>query len=201
MIHRAVSADHHAEFPGIQNQLRRIVLQVFFGAVIKDTTLFFSKLHTVYIDIMKSELIPAMGCTEPGCLAFVAAKVRETLGGIPEHCTFTISGNLIKNTKSVVVPGTNGMKEIKAAVAAGFVSCSSDDGLEVLERVWEEDIPVIQDYIDNHAINILPSEGNELLYVDASAYGAGDHARVILSGGHLRIVYYTLKRTGTCYIV
>jgi DNA-binding Xre family transcriptional regulator len=125
-------------------------------------------LHNAYINILKSELIPAMGCTEPGCLAFVAAKVKEVLGCVPDRCTLTVSGNLLKNTKSVIVPGTNGMKGIKAAVAAGFIACSSEDGLEALERVKPHDIPRLRIY--RNTPHVLPSEGDQLLYLDASAY-------------------------------
>lgn len=75
------------------------------------------KLYARYVQILKEELLPAMGCTEPIAVAFAAAKAREILGTLPERTVVEASGNLIKNVKSVTVPNTDGMKGIEAAVA------------------------------------------------------------------------------------
>ena len=75
-------------------------------------------LYTSYLSILKEELVPAMGCTEPICLAYAAAKAHEILGSMPKRVEIKASGNIIKNVKSVIVPNTKGMKGLKASVAA-----------------------------------------------------------------------------------
>ncbi len=77
--------------------------------------------YSEYVKILKEELIPATGCTEPIAIAYAAAKARDILGTLPERCRVEVSGNIIKNVKSVVVPNTNGLKGIQAALAAGII--------------------------------------------------------------------------------
>ena len=77
--------------------------------------------YTNYIQILKEELRPAMGCTEPIAIAYAAAKAAEVLGALPEKILAEVSGNIIKNVKSVVVPHTGGLRGIQAAAAAGAV--------------------------------------------------------------------------------
>ena len=78
------------------------------------------KVYDAYLSILKAELVPALGCTEPITIAYASAIARECLGAFPDVIQIKASGNIIKNVKSVVVPGTNGMKGIEAAVAAGL---------------------------------------------------------------------------------
>ena len=92
------------------------------------------KLYARYVQILKEELLPAMGCTEPIAVAFAAAKAREILGTLPERTVVEASGNLIKNVKSVTVPNTDGMKGIEAAVAAGMIAGRAEKRLEVTAR-------------------------------------------------------------------
>ena len=80
------------------------------------------KLYDSYVKILKNELVPALGCTEPIALAYCAAKAREVLGQMPTEVIIEASGNIIKNVKSVIVPNTGGMKGIPAAAAAGIVA-------------------------------------------------------------------------------
>ena len=75
-----------------------------------------------FVQILREELVPAMGCTEPIAIAYGAAKAREILGCLPESVLIEASGNIIKNVKSVVVPNTGGLKGIEAAAAAGIVA-------------------------------------------------------------------------------
>ena len=74
--------------------------------------------YKAYVDILKEELIAAMGCTEPIALAYAAAKAREVLGEIPKKVSVGASGSIIKNVKSVIVPNTNHLKGIEAATLA-----------------------------------------------------------------------------------
>ncbi len=76
---------------------------------------------------MKEELVPAMGCTEPIAIAYGGAKTREVLGGVPEKCKIEVSSNIIKNVKSIIVPNTNGLKGIEAALVAGIAYLNGDD--------------------------------------------------------------------------
>ena len=89
-------------------------------------------LYNAYVKILKEELLPAMGCTEPIAVAYAAALVRKTLGTIPQSAEVHVSANIIKNVKSVVVPHTGGMRGIDAAVAAGIIAGNADRELEVL---------------------------------------------------------------------
>ena len=81
--------------------------------------------YSQYLQILREELLPAMGCTEPIAMAYAAAKARQTLGAMPNKIDIVISGNIIKNVKSVVVPNTGGLKGIAAAVAAGRPGCAA----------------------------------------------------------------------------
>ena len=78
------------------------------------------KRYTTYVQILKEELVPAMGCTEPIAIAYAAAKAREVLGKLPSCVEIGVSDNIIKNVKSVVVPNTDGMKGIEAAAYTFF---------------------------------------------------------------------------------
>ena len=91
-----------------------------------------------YISILKEELIPAMGCTEPIAVAYCAAVARETLGAVPEKVEIFASGNIIKNVKSVVVPNTGGLRGIAAAAAAGILAGKPEKQLQVISEVAEE---------------------------------------------------------------
>ena len=93
------------------------------------------KIYDTFIKILKEELVPAFGCTEPIAIAYCAAKARDILGCIPKKVAIEASGNIIKNVKSVVVPNTNGLKGIPAAAAAGIVAGDSSKKLEVISEV------------------------------------------------------------------
>ena len=88
--------------------------------------------YTSYIEELKSELVPAAGCTEPIAIAFAAAKAHSVLGKLPEKVVIYVSGNIIKNVKSVVVPNTGGLRGIEAAAAAGTTPCPSN----TIKNVW-----------------------------------------------------------------
>ena len=83
-------------------------------------------LYNQYINILKEELRPAMGCTEPIAMAYAAAKARQVLGSIPDKIRLFVSGNIIKNVKSVVVPNTGGLHGMAAAISAGIVAGDAD---------------------------------------------------------------------------
>ena len=115
--------------------------------------------YSAYISILKEELIPAMGCTEPIALAYCAAKAREVLGTMPDKVVVGASGSIIKNVKSVIVPNTDRMKGIPAAAVAGIVAGDPAKELEVIAAVTKEQIdemrlflketPIVVEHVDN----------------------------------------------------
>lgn len=105
------------------------------------------KQYNQYIQILEEELIPAMGCTEPISLAYAAAKAKETLGSLPEHIIIEASGSIIKNVKSVIVPNTNHLKGMSAAVAAGIIAGVADKELEVISSVNDSQKDKINEYL------------------------------------------------------
>ena len=111
-----------------------------------------------FVEILKEELVPAMGCTEPISIAFAAAKARATLGETPLCATLTVSGNILKNAKSVTVPHTGGMRGMDSAFAAGLVAGEAEAGLEVLSKVSEERILEIQKLRESFPLKIESSE-------------------------------------------
>ena len=117
-------------------------------------------LYQQFVAILKEELRPAMGCTEPIALAYAGAKAREVLGKLPERIDVLVSGNIIKNVKSVVVPNTGGLRGIAAAVCAGVVAGDAGKQLEVIASVSREKQAQLKDYMREVTINITPrSEG------------------------------------------
>ena len=122
-----------------------------------------------YTELLKSELIMALGCTEPISIALAAAKAREVLGVIPFKIEVMCSGNIIKNVKGVTVPNTNGMKGVEAATAIGTVAGDSCLGLEVLSKVTDEDIKAAKDLLEKDIITVSLKEGVENLDIEIVA--------------------------------
>ena len=88
------------------------------------------KIYNEYVTILESELVPALGCTEPIALAYAAAKAKEVLGKMPDHITMRCSGNIIKNVKGVKVPNSGGMKGVEAAAVLGITGGDPSQALE-----------------------------------------------------------------------
>lgn len=108
--------------------------------------------YQTFLQILKEELVPAMGCTEPIAIAYGSAKARELLGVIPDKVVVQASANIIKNVKSVVVPNTNGLKGIEAAAAVGIIAGKPDKILEVLSEVTEEERKRTKEFLDQGCI-------------------------------------------------
>jgi len=144
--------------------------------------------YVEYIRILKEELIPATGCTEPIALAYAAAKAREILGTVPERCRVVVSGNIIKNAKSVVVPNTNGLKGIGAAAASGIVAGDPSKILDVLSNINETDKTKIAEYQEKHDISIIPYEGDAIFYIDVTLFYGDTYAKIVIENFHTNIV-------------
>lgn len=144
--------------------------------------------YAQYLKILNEELIPAMGCTEPIAMAYAAAKAREVLGALPDKIDIVISGNIIKNVKSVIVPNTGGLKGITAAIAAGAVAGNADRQLEVLADVKEDEIPKIAQFMESCAMAVMKSESDKLLDIDLHMYRGRDNVRLRITDFHTNIV-------------
>jgi len=141
-----------------------------------------------YLEILKDELIPAMGCTEPISLAYAAALARRILGEIPSRTVLKVSANIIKNVKSVVVPNTGGLRGINAAVAAGIVAGNADAELEVLAGITESQKAEIAKYLETSEISVLPSGGNCVFEIEIEVNSGSSSALVHFAGDHTNVV-------------
>ena len=144
--------------------------------------------YRAYIQIMREELRPAMGCTEPIAIAYAAAKARETLGATPERLLIEVSGNIIKNVKSVVVPHTGGLRGIPAAAAAGTVAGDAGAELEVLANVTAEQIAAMSVYLNNTPIEVRHADTGRIFDIRITAYAGEDRATVRIVDYHTNIV-------------
>ncbi len=144
--------------------------------------------YSQYLQILREELIPAMGCTEPIAMAYAAAKARAVLGKMPEKIDIVISGNIIKNVKSVIVPNTGGLKGITAAIAAGVTVGNADKQLEVLADVKQEDIHKIAEFMDSCQMTVMKSHSDKLLDIDLHMYAGSDSVRLRIIDLHTNIV-------------
>ena len=151
-------------------------------------------LYQQFVAILKEELRPAMGCTEPIALAYAGAKARQVLGKLPERIDVLVSGNIIKNVKSVVVPNTGGLRGIAAAVCAGVVAGDAGKQLEVIASVSKEKQAQLKDYMKEVTINIAPSESNLVFDIDLTLFAGEDTARVRIVNHHTNIVH--ISRNG-----
>ncbi|MBR4905364.1 MAG: serine dehydratase subunit alpha family protein [Clostridia bacterium] len=144
--------------------------------------------YRAYIQIMREELRPAMGCTEPIAIAYAAAKARETLGSMPKRLLIEVSGNIIKNVKSVVVPHTGGLRGIPAAAAAGTVAGDANAELEVLANVTAEQIKAMSEYLKHAPIEVRHADTGRIFDIRITAFAGADRATVRIVDYHTNIV-------------
>ena len=102
-----------------------------------------SAVYKTYVEILKRELVCAMGCTEPIAIAYCAAVARKALGTLPSEIDVAASGNIIKNVKSVIVPNTGGLRGIEAAAAIGALAGDAEAGLQVVSHVTPDEIAAL----------------------------------------------------------
>lgn len=145
------------------------------------------RLYDNYCGILKAELVPALGCTEPIAIAFAAAKARDVLGCMPEQIEMSCSGNMIKNVKGVTVPNSGGMKGIDVAATLGVVGGDADSQLEVLEHVTQEHIEKTRHLVEQGFCICNLAEDVENLYIVAAAKGQGHEAEVTIINRHTYI--------------
>ena len=144
--------------------------------------------YTSYIEVLKSELVPAAGCTEPIAIAFAAAKAHSVLGKLPEKVVIYVSGNIIKNVKSVVVPNTGGLRGIEAAAAAGIAAGDASKVLEVIADVDENGKQRILDFLKLHNIIVRPADNDLVFDIDLTVFAGSDSVRIRITDYHTNIV-------------
>lgn len=137
-----------------------------------------------YVKILHSELIPAMGCTEPIAVAFAAAKARNVLGCMPETIIAICSGNIIKNVKSVIVPNSGGQRGIEAAAVLGAVAGKSDLGLQVISQVTPEQSAEAKILLSKGMCTCKLAEGVDNLYIHIIASAGANSAEVEIRTKH-----------------
>ena len=141
------------------------------------------------IALIKREVVPAIGCTEPIAVALCVARATELLGQKPDKIFARLSANILKNAMGVGIPGT-GMIGLPIAIALGALVGRSEYGLEVLRDVTPEAVEGGKNFIDNGSINISLKKGiSEKLYVEIDVYAEEKKATAIIAGGHTRFVY------------
>lgn len=144
-------------------------------------------LYDNYVNILKHELIPALGCTEPIAIAYASAKARQVLGDMPDRIVMNLSGNIIKNVKGVTVPNSGGLKGMEVAAVLGAVGGNADVALEVLESVKPEDIELTKKLVAEGICSCELAEGVANLYVEAKAIKGEHYAKVTIVDHHTNI--------------
>jgi len=146
-----------------------------------------------YTDILIEELIPAMGCTEPIAIAYASSIISHALGAYPTSLKVGLSGNIIKNVKSVIVPMTGVMHGIDSAICAGIISSCPKKRLEVLCALCSEDVEKIKSYKENTPIEIYELETENAFEILIEGTHNGQAAVANLAKRHTNIVYVKLN--------
>ncbi|WP_411681316.1 serine dehydratase subunit alpha family protein [Clostridium thailandense] len=145
--------------------------------------------YQAFLQILKEELVPAMGCTEPIAIAYGAAKAREVLGEIPDKVLVEASANIIKNVKSVVVPNTNGLKGIEAAAAVGIIAGKAEKVLEVVSEVSEEEKKLTKEYLDRGCIEVKLANTGIVFDIIITMHYKEAYVKLRISEYHVNIVH------------
>lgn len=150
------------------------------------------KIYNEYVTILESELVPALGCTEPIALAYAAAKAKEVLGKMPDHITMRFSGNIIKNVKGVKVPNSGGMKGVEAAAVLGITGGDPSQALEVLEHVTDREIDEAEKLLKAGFCDCVLKDDVANLYIEAYAVckkTEKSEALVVIEDEHTNITH------------
>ena len=145
-------------------------------------------LYDSYLDILREELVPAMGCTEPIAVAYAAAIARDTLGCMPDSTELIVSGNIVKNVKSVVVPNTGGRKGLRTAVAAGLCFGKAEKELEVIADATEQDLADLDAYLRTADITLKEADSNQPFDLAVLLHKGSDSAYVHIVSHHTNVV-------------
>ncbi|MDO5408906.1 MAG: L-serine ammonia-lyase, iron-sulfur-dependent, subunit alpha [Lachnospiraceae bacterium] len=144
--------------------------------------------YITYVQILKEELVPAMGCTEPIAIAYAAAKAKDVLGNFPDRMEIGVSDNIIKNVKSVIVPNTDGLKGIEAAAVAGIAGGRSEKLLEVIAEVTPEQKKEMKEILGSMPIQVSPVDNGMIFDIIITLFHENDSAKVRICQYHTNIV-------------
>ena len=147
-----------------------------------------STVYKTYVEILKRELVCAMGCTEPIAIAYCAAVARKALGTLPSEIDVAASGNIIKNVKSVIVPNTGGLRGIEAAAAIGALAGDAEAGLQVVSHVTPDEIAALPGYMEQTAFSVSATDSEFLLDIEVTVRANGHFATVRAVQEHTNIV-------------
>ncbi len=142
-----------------------------------------------FVNILKEELVPATGCTEPISVAYAAALARDTLGAIPETVEISVSGNILKNVKSVVVPNTGGLKGVTSAAAAGIIAGDAKGELQVISSVTAADRERIAEYLKTAKFTVASSNTGCIFDIAVKCKKGENYAIVRIAGHHTNVVH------------
>ena len=142
------------------------------------------------IDLIKREVVPALGCTEPAAVALCVAKATETLGKLPEKIEVGLSGNMLKNAMGVGIPGT-GMVGLPIAIALGAICGKTEYGLEVLKEINPQRVEEGKKYIDEGRIKITHlQKAPSILHIEVVVFDAeNNEAKAVISGSHTNFIH------------
>lgn len=145
--------------------------------------------YEMYTAILREEMLLAMGCTEPIAVAYAAAVARSVLQtpSAIERCEMYISGNIIKNAKSVVVPNTSGMKGLETAAAAGIAAGNERAGLQVLSCVGEAEKQAISSLLHGCRFQVFPAESPKIFYIEICLYTPDETAKAVIEDFHTNL--------------
>lgn len=154
--------------------------------------------YRTYMGILRQELVPAMGCTEPIAIAYCAAKARSVLGTMPESIEIWASGNMIKNVKSVIVPHTGGLRGMEAAAAAGVLCGEEEKELEVISGVTPEQTVLLKEFMEKVSFSVHALESEHILDIKVAVYSARrEHSAMVrIVDEHTNID--TIEKDGQC---
>lgn len=141
-----------------------------------------------YLNILRQELVPALGCTEPIAIAYGAARARRLLGAVPEHITVSCSGNIIKNVKGVIVPATGDLRGIDTSALLGALAGDPDREMEVLAQVRPEDVDRVRALRGTGCCEVKPLLNSANLHIIIEAEGGGHTALVEILDAHTNVV-------------
>ncbi len=141
-----------------------------------------------YIRILREELVPAMGCTEPIAVAYAGALAKKTLGDMPDRVELAVSGNIIKNVKSVIVPHTMGRRGLETAVAVGICCGDADRELEVLSGVTDGELYKLDEFLKSVPVEVTQSRSNCPFDIQATVRRGEKRAFVRIVGTHTNVV-------------
>lgn len=151
--------------------------------------------YSAYTQILWDELKVAMGCTEPIAVAYACAVARQALGTLPERVSLGVSGNIIKNVKSVVVPNTGGRRGLETAAAAGVAAADPSAELQCISTLTGADVEALAAYLERDCITVIPLETDRAFEIDVTVYAGGRRARVRLVDRHTNIVHISVDDT------